>query len=79
MPITHNADAHRAVAIADMASALRDGSPFRANHELAFHTLEILLAFDKSSETNEIITLSSTCEKPAALPPVAAGDPVRFF
>lgn len=79
VPITHNASAHRAVAIADMASALRNGSPFRANHELAYHTLEILLAFDKSSESGEIVTLSSTCEKPAALPPVAAGDPVRFF
>jgi predicted dehydrogenase len=79
VPITHNPYAHRAVAIADMASALRNGSPFRANHELAYHTLEILLAFDKSSESGEIVTLASTCDKPAALPPVAAGDPVRFF
>lgn len=77
-PVTHNNDAHRAVAIADMASAIRNGTPFRANHEVAYHTLEIMLAFDASSETDSHITLSSTCERPAALPAVAAGEPVRF-
>ena len=78
VPPTHNNQAHRAVAIADMASALRDGTPFRANHELAYHTLEAMLAFDQSSERNETVQLDSTCERPPALPSVAAGEPVRF-
>lgn len=77
-PVTHNNKAHRAVAIADMASALRNGTPFRANHELAHHTLEVMLAFDESSQSNEIVALQSTCERPPALPSVAAGEPVRF-
>lgn len=78
VPMTHNSQAHRAVAIADMASAIRSGTPFRANADMAYHTLEIMLAFDQSSETGEIVTLKSTCERPPALPPVAVGEPVRF-
>jgi predicted dehydrogenase len=77
-PATHNNQAHRAVAIADMASALRCGTPFRANYDLAYHTLEIMLAFDGSSERDEHVAIKSTCERPPALPPVAAGEPVRF-
>ena len=77
-PATHNNQAHRAVAIADMASALRNGTPFRANHDVAYHTLEAMLAFDESSERNQHVDLKSTCERPPALPSVAAGEPVRF-
>jgi len=77
-PTSHNAHAHRAVAIADMASALRDGTPFRANQDVAYHTLEIMLAFDESAERDEHVRLKSTCERPPALPSVAAGEPVRF-
>jgi predicted dehydrogenase len=77
-PATHNNQAHRAVAIADMASALRNGTPFRANQDVAYHTLEIMLAFDESSERDAHVELRSTCERPPALPSVAAGEPVRF-
>jgi predicted dehydrogenase len=77
-PVTHNNQAHRAVAIADMASALRSGTPFRANQDVAYHTLEAMLAFDESSERNTTVQLKSTCERPSALPSVAAGEPVRF-
>jgi hypothetical protein len=66
------------VAIADMAHALRTGAPFRANREFAYHSLEIMLAFDEASERGEHIELRSSCERPAALPPIAAGEPVRF-
>jgi hypothetical protein len=77
-PATHNNQAHRAVAIADMASALRHGTPFRANQDVAYHTLEVMLAFDESSERDAHVELTSTCERPPALPSVAAGEPVRF-
>jgi hypothetical protein len=77
-PATHNNQAHRAVAIADMASALRHGTPFRANQDVAYHTLEVMLAFDESSERDAHVELKSTCERPPALPCVAAGEPVRF-
>lgn len=77
-PVTHNNEAHRAVAIADMASAIRTGTPFRANLDLAYHTLEIMLAFDASSERSDHVKIASTCPPAAALPSVASGEPVRF-
>lgn len=77
-PGTHNNEAHRAVALADMASSLRQGTPLRASGRLAYHTLEVMLAYDESSARNEHVRIASTCEKPPALPSVAAGEPVRF-
>jgi hypothetical protein len=76
--MTHSDATRRGVAIADMAHALRTGAPFRANREFAYHSLEIMLAFDEASERGEHIELRSSCERPAALPPIAAGEPVRF-
>jgi hypothetical protein len=61
-----------------MASAIRSGTPFRANQDVAYHTLEIMLAFDDSSERDEHVAIRSRCERPPALPSVAAGQPVRF-
>jgi predicted dehydrogenase len=78
VPLTHRADTGRAVAIADMASALRTGRPFRANREFAYHALEVMLAFDEASRRREHVAMQSTCERPAALPSIAAGEPVRF-
>jgi predicted dehydrogenase len=78
IPMTHRGDVGRGIAIADMVDALRTGRGFRANSEFAYHALEVLLAFDKSSETGSHVLPRSTCERPAALPAVAAGESVRF-
>ncbi len=77
-PVTHRTDTHRAVAVADMAYGLRNGQPFRASLAFATHALEIMLAFDEASATGRHVELQTTCARPAALPPVAAGEPVRF-
>ena len=76
--MTHRAETGRAVAIADMASSLRTGHPFRANCGFGYHSLEVMLAFDEASRRGEHVEIRSTCERPAALPSVAAGEPVRF-
>ena len=47
---------HRCIGVADMAYAL------------AFHALEIMHAFDASSQSGRHVLLESTCERPAALP-----------
>jgi len=78
VPMTHRAETGRAVAIADMASSLRTGHPFRANCGFGYHSLEVMLAFDEASRRGEHVEIRSTCERPAALPSVAAGEPVRF-
>jgi predicted dehydrogenase len=76
--MTHRADTGRGVAVADMANGLRTGRPFRANRDFGYHSLEVMLAFDEASRRGEHVEIRSTCERPAALPTVAAGEPVRF-
>lgn len=62
------ADNSRGIAVADMAAAIRTGRPHRANGDLAFHVLDIMVALHESSDQGRHITLASTCERPAPLP-----------
>lgn len=78
VPMTHRGDVGRAIGIADMADALSTGRPIRADLKLAYHVLEVMLAFDLSSSRGEHVTIASTCERPDALPSVGPADPVRF-
>ena len=67
-------DNSRSIGAADMALAIEQERPHRANGELANHVLEIMLAFDLSSKEGRRIDLQTSCERPAPLP---LGD--RFF
>ena len=58
----------RSIGVADLAYALRSGRPHRACGDLAFHVLEIMLAFDKASAAGAKVMIESTCERPAPLP-----------
>ena len=58
----------RTIGVIDMVRAIRSGRPHRANGALAYHVLEVMLAFDKSSESNEHVEIRSTVERPAPLP-----------
>lgn len=58
----------RSIGVADMAHAIQSGRPHRANVELAFHVLEVMEAFDRSAQSGQAIDLTSTCQRPAALP-----------
>lgn len=58
----------RCIGTADLAAALQSGRAHRANAELAFHVLEIMLAFDKSSTIGQHIEIKSRCERPAPMP-----------
>lgn len=79
VPMTHKADTGRGIAVADMASAIRTGSPFRANGEFGYHGLEIMMAFDDASDNERHVLMQSTCERPQPLPCVAPGERVRFW
>ena len=69
MPLSHGyAENTRGLGVADMASAIQNGRKHRAGGELAFHVLDIMQAFHESSDTGRHVQLTSTCEKPAALP-----------
>ena len=56
------------IGVIDMVSAIRSGREHRANGALAYHVLEVMCAFDKSSETGEHVIIESTTERPASVP-----------
>ncbi len=63
---------YRAVGLAEMAQAIVEDRPHRCSLELAIHTVETMTAILESGRTGEFMTLSSTCDRPAALDPEAA-------
>lgn len=58
----------RSIGAADMAQAIQSGRPNRCSGEMAFHVLDVMMAFDESSETGKHIDITSTCAQPKALP-----------
>ncbi len=57
----------RGLGVADMALAMREGRPHRANGQMAYHVLEIMHAFYEASASGQHVALSSTCDQPAYL------------
>lgn len=57
----------RGIGVADMAKALREGRPYRADVQQTLHVLEILTSFDKSSASGCYIELDSCYERRAAM------------
>ncbi len=53
----------RGLGLADMAKALRDGREYRTNYDQLLHVLEILTAFDKSSEKKAYHPLTTTYDR----------------
>ncbi|HEX6291918.1 MAG TPA: Gfo/Idh/MocA family oxidoreductase [Herpetosiphonaceae bacterium] len=58
----------RGIGVVDMADALRTGRRQRAHGEMAYHVLDIMHAIHEASEQNRHIELSSTMQRPDALP-----------
>ncbi len=68
-PLTHSyTENSRGLGVADLADAMQVGRPHRANGELAHHVLDIMQAFHEASESGTHVELTSTCDRPAALP-----------
>ena len=59
---------YRSLGLADMAQAIRTRRPHRASGELAFHALEVMLAFQISSDANRAVVIESRPERPSPLP-----------
>ena len=59
---------YRIIGVADMAHAIQSGRPHRASGELAFHALEVMEAFQVSSNRGTHVTIESRPERPAMLP-----------
>ncbi|GAA1434963.1 Gfo/Idh/MocA family oxidoreductase [Microlunatus lacustris] len=52
----------------DMARAIREGRPHRAQGALAFHVLDTMIAVAESGEQGQFVPVQSTVDKPALLP-----------
>lgn len=61
-------DNYRGIGAADMACAILEGRPHRANGTMALHVLEIMHAFAKSSNTSRHVTIKSRPKQPEPLP-----------
>jgi predicted dehydrogenase len=70
LPTRHAyADAnYRSIGLADMAQAIRANRPHRASGALALHALEVMEAFQTSSDSGALVEISSRPERPAPLP-----------
>ncbi|MBB4121921.1 Gfo/Idh/MocA family protein [Martelella radicis] len=60
-------DNYRSIGLADMAYAIRNDRPHRANGDLALHVLEVMEAFGVAAETGKTVAISTTVERPAPL------------
>lgn len=68
LPLTHSDKVARGIGPADLAQGVLTGRPHRVSGDLAFHVLEVMLAFEASSTSGKHVAIQSTCERPAPLP-----------
>ncbi len=59
----------RSVGLADMVDAIGKGRAHRCSGELAVHVLEVMLAFEKSSDAGAFVELETTVVRPMAMVP----------
>jgi hypothetical protein len=55
--------------VLDMACAIAEGRPHRANGDLALHVLEVMEALERSSIEGRHIRIETICERPEPVPP----------
>lgn len=73
LPALYNySENSRGLGAADMADAIMNHTENRANKQLAYHVMEVLESFKKSSETGSFINIASTCKRPAPMDPVCS-------
>ena len=63
---------YRTAGLADMAISILEDRPHRCSNDFAQHAVDVMTSILKAAEDSRVITLSSTCERPAALDPNAA-------
>ncbi len=59
----------RSVGLADMVDAIKKGREHRCSGELAVHVLEVMLAFERSSDAGAFVDLETTVGRPSAMVP----------
>ena len=72
-PLTHGFSDrnYRIIGVAEMEKAIAGGRPHRASAELGYHVLEVMQAIVENGASGLPVEISSSCDRPAALPPQA--------
>ena len=60
---------YRGAGLADMALAIAADRPHRCNESFATHVVEVMTAILEAGETGQVVSLTTTCERPAPLDP----------
>jgi predicted dehydrogenase len=60
---------YRTAGLADMMQAIEQGRPARCGLDVALHAVDVMTSLLKAGENGEVVTLTTTCERPAALGP----------
>ena len=60
---------YRNTGLADMMDSLETGRHARCDIDTALHAVDVMTSILKAGELGQVITLSTTCERPAALGP----------
>ena len=58
---------YRSIGLADMAHAVASNRPHRASGDLALHVLEVMEAFETSSQSGRVVDITTPVERPAPL------------
>jgi predicted dehydrogenase len=65
---------YRTAGLADMMQAIEQGRPARCGLDVALHAVDVMTSLLKAGESGEVVTLTTTCERPAALGPDEARE-----
>lgn len=69
LPYSHiYTDNMRSIGVADMAHAIKNKRANRTSGSLAYHVLDVMLAFEDASKAGKKIKIESTCDQPTPLP-----------
>jgi predicted dehydrogenase len=60
---------YRTAGLADMMQAIEQGRPARCGLDVALHAVDVMTSILKAGESGQVVTLTTTCERPAALGP----------
>lgn len=63
---------YRTAGLADMMAAIEGGYTARCGLDVALHAVDVMTSLLKAGESGQVLTLSTTCERPKALTPEEA-------
>ncbi len=68
IPLEHTHRTGRGMGVADMAMAIQSGREHRCSASLGAHVLEVMMAFEESSNSGKHVTIQSQSSRPTAVP-----------